>query len=59
MAFAELLDRKTLTAPVSSLQKFISEFLMVYECCQERSWLAGQQPHLVEYVPQAVLLRVL
>mmetsp|Transcript_25469 Transcript_25469/g.84846 ORF Transcript_25469/g.84846 Transcript_25469/m.84846 type:complete len:766 (-) Transcript_25469:223-2520(-) len=59
VAFAELLDRKTLTAPVSSLQKFISEFLMVYECCQERSWLAGQQPHLVEYVPQAVPFKTL
>ncbi|EOD34492.1 hypothetical protein EMIHUDRAFT_455603 [Emiliania huxleyi CCMP1516] len=58
VAFAELLDRKTLTAPapVSSLQKFISEFLMVYECCQERSWLAGQQPHLVEYIMTSVTL---
>jgi len=27
---------------------------MVYECCQERSWLAGMQDHLVHYVPQAV-----
>ena len=27
---------------------------MVHECCQERSWLAGQQEHLVKYVPQAV-----
>jgi len=26
VAFAELLDRKTLTAPVSSLQKLLSEF---------------------------------
>ena len=54
VAFAELLDRNTLYAPVSSFQKFWGEFMMVYECCTERSWLAGQQPHLVEYVPQAV-----
>jgi len=54
VAFAELLNRNTLTAPISSFQKFWGEFMMVYECCQERSWLAGQQPHLVEYVPQAV-----
>jgi hypothetical protein len=27
---------------------------MVAECCTERSWLAGMQPHLVHYVPQAV-----
>ena len=25
---------------------------MVAECCTERSWLAGMQPHLVHYVPQ-------
>ena len=54
VAFAELLNRRTLTSPISSVQKFYSEFMMVVECCQERSWLAGQQPHLVEYVPQAV-----
>jgi len=54
VAFAELLSTHTLTSPVSSFSKFWGEFLMVYECCQERSWLAGQQPHLVEYVPQAV-----
>lgn len=54
VAFAELLHRNTIYAPISSFQKFWGEFLMVYECCQERSWLAGQQPHLVEYVPQAV-----
>ena len=33
--------------------------MMVYECCQERSWLAGQQPHLVQYVPQAVPFKTL
>lgn len=54
VAFAELLNRRSLTSPISSVQKFYSEFMMVYECCQERSWLAGQQPHLVRYVPQAV-----
>ena len=54
VAFAELLNRRSLTEPISSWQKFWGEFMMVYECCQERSWLAGQQPHLVEYVPQAV-----
>lgn len=54
VAFAELLNRRTLYEPISSVQKFWGEFLMVYECCQERTWLAGQQPHLVEYVPQAV-----
>ena len=54
VAFAELLNRRTLIEPVTSFQKFWGEFMMVYECCQERSWLAGQQPHLVEYVPQAV-----
>ena len=48
VAFAELLDRNTLFAPVSSFQKFWGEFMMVYECCTERSWLAGQQPHLVD-----------
>ena len=46
VAFAELLNRRTLTQPVTAVSKFWSEFLMVYECCQERSWLAGQQPHL-------------
>jgi len=54
VAFAELLSTKTLKEPISSFQKFSSEFFMVYECCQERSWLAGQQEHLVQYVPQAV-----
>ena len=54
VAFAELLNRRTLYEPISSVKKFWGEFLMVYECCQERTWLAGQQPHLVEYVPQAV-----
>jgi len=54
VAFAELLDRKTVFDPVNSVKKFWGEFMMVYECCQERSWLAGQQPHLVQYVPQAV-----
>jgi glycerol-3-phosphate dehydrogenase len=54
VAFAELLNTKTLMSPVSSFAKFWGEFMMVVECCQERSWLAGQQPHLVEYVPQAV-----
>ena len=34
--------------------KFWGEFGMVAECCTERSWLAGMQPHLVHYVPQAV-----
>lgn len=54
VAFAELLSTNTLKSPISSFNKFFSEFMMVYECCQERSWLAGQQPHLVQYVPQAV-----
>jgi len=36
------------------LGKFWGEFEMVAECCTERSWLAGMQPHLVHYVPQAV-----
>ncbi|KAL1521617.1 hypothetical protein AB1Y20_021276 [Prymnesium parvum] len=54
VAFAELLSRKTIFDPVGSVKKFWGEFGMVYECCQERSWLAGQQEHLVQYVPQAV-----
>lgn len=54
VAFAELLSTKSLAAPVSSVGKFWGEFKMVVECCQERSWLAGMQPHLVQYVPQAV-----
>jgi len=54
VAVAELLSTKTLTAPISSFSKFMGEFNMVWECCQERSWLAGFQPHLVHYVPQAV-----
>lgn len=54
VAFAELLNRKTLYSPVSSFKKFFGEFGMVVECCTERSWLAGMQPHLVQYVPQAV-----
>jgi len=54
VAFAELLNRKSLMAPVSSVNKFLGEFGMVYECCTERSWLAGMQNHLVHYVPQAV-----
>ena len=54
VAIAELLNRRTLYQPITSFNKFWSEFWMVVECCQERSWLAGQQPHLVEYVPQAV-----
>eukprot|EP00316_Scyphosphaera_apsteinii_P011598 CAMPEP_0119316294 /NCGR_PEP_ID=MMETSP1333-20130426/39315_1 /TAXON_ID=418940 /ORGANISM="Scyphosphaera apsteinii, Strain RCC1455" /LENGTH=743 /DNA_ID=CAMNT_0007321899 /DNA_START=37 /DNA_END=2268 /DNA_ORIENTATION=+ len=58
VAFAELLSQNTLSVPISSLQKFWGEFNMVWECCQERSWLAGFQPHLVEYVPQAVPFNV-
>jgi len=54
VAFAELLNRKTLYSPLSSIKKFVGEFGMVVECCTERSWLAGMQPHLVQYVPQAV-----
>jgi len=54
VAFAELLSTKSITAPIASVKKFWGEFLMVYECCTERSWLAGMQPHLVQYVPQAV-----
>ena len=54
MAFAELLSWQTLGAPVESFGKFWGEFAMVAECCTERSWLAGMQPHLVHYVPQAV-----
>jgi len=54
VAFAELLSWQTLGAPVESLGKFWGEFAMVAECCTERSWLAGMQPHLVHYVPQAV-----
>lgn len=54
VAFAELLNRRTIFEPISSIKKFLSEFYMVYECCTERSWLAGMQPHLVQYVPQAV-----
>jgi len=54
VAFSELLSQKTLTDPFGSMSKFIGEFTMVVECCQERSWLAGMQPHLVWYVPQAV-----
>ena len=37
VAFAELLDRKTVFDPVGSVKKFWGEFMMVYECCQERS----------------------
>ena len=54
VAFAELLSWNTLSAPVESFGKFWGEFSMVAECCTERSWLAGMQPHLVHYVPQAV-----
>merc|ERR1740138_81199 len=54
VAFSELLSNKTLTDPFGSFSKFVGEFTMVVECCQERSWLAGMQPHLVSYVPQAV-----
>ena len=54
VAFSELLSTKTLSNPVGSFSKFWSEFSMVVECCQERSWLAGMQSHLVRYVPQAV-----
>lgn len=54
VAFAELLSPKTITDPIGSVGKFWGEFTMVAECCTERSWLAGQQPHLVRYVPQAV-----
>jgi len=59
VAFAELLSTKTITDPINSIKKFSNEFYMVYECCQERSWLAGQQEHLVHYVPQAVPFKVL
>ena len=52
VAFAELLSWNTLSTPVESFGKFWSEFSMVAECCTERSWLAGMQPHLVHYVPQ-------
>ena len=48
VAFAELLSTKSLAAPVSSVGKFWGEFKMVVECCQERSWLAGLQPHLLD-----------
>lgn len=54
VAFAELLNWKTVSAPIASCNKFFGEFMMVWECCTERSWLAGMQPHLVRYVPQAV-----
>jgi len=54
VAFAELLQTSNFFEPIKSVQKFWDEFLMVYECCQERSWLTGMQPHLVQYVPQAV-----
>jgi len=54
VAFSELLSTKTLQDPVGGVQKFWGEFTMVVECCTERSWLAGMQPHLVRYVPQAV-----
>ena len=56
VAFAELLSTKSITDPVGSVSKFWGEFTMVVECCTERSWLAGQQSHLVRYVPQAVPL---
>jgi len=59
VAFAELLNRKTIFDPIGGFKKFWGEFEMVYECCQERSWLAGQQPHLVRYVPQAVPFKAL
>lgn len=52
VAFAELLSWNTLSTPVESFGKFWGEFSMVAECCTERSWLAGMQPHLVHYVPQ-------
>lgn len=54
VAFAELLSWKSLSQPVAAMSKFWGEFGMVAECCTERSWLAGMQPHLVHYVPQAV-----
>ena len=54
VAFAELLSWNSLGSPVGSFGKFWGEFSMVAECCTERSWLAGMQPHLVHYVPQAV-----
>ena len=54
VAFAELLSWNFFTEPVVSVGKFLGEFAMVAECCTERSWLAGMQPHLVHYVPQAV-----
>jgi len=54
VAFSELLSSKTVYDPFGSVSKFLGEFQMVVECCTERSWLAGMQPHLVEYVPQAV-----
>ena len=54
VAFSELMSTNTLYEPIKSVSKFYSEFSMVVECCQERSWLAGMQNHLVRYVPQAV-----
>eukprot|EP00908_Phaeocystis_cordata_P024720 Transcript_7175.p1 GENE.Transcript_7175~~Transcript_7175.p1 ORF type:complete len:744 (-),score=397.36 Transcript_7175:377-2410(-) len=54
VAFAELLSWKSCSDPVKAFGKFWGEFGMVAECCTERSWLAGMQPHLVHYVPQAV-----
>lgn len=53
-ASAALLSLDLFTSPIETVQEFYSEFMMVFQCHQERKYMLEQQRHLTNWVPIVV-----
>ncbi|KAL7518905.1 hypothetical protein ACHAWX_003712 [Stephanocyclus meneghinianus] len=50
-ASASLLSLKLLTSPIQTVNEFVEEFNMVFQCHQERKFMLDKQRHLTNWVP--------
>mmetsp|Transcript_48819 Transcript_48819/g.118151 ORF Transcript_48819/g.118151 Transcript_48819/m.118151 type:complete len:762 (+) Transcript_48819:211-2496(+) len=50
-ASAMLLSTKLVTNPLATVQDFVSEMKMVFNCHQERKFMMQQQEHLCNWIP--------
>ena len=56
-ATAQLFSWKTLTEPLTAIERYYSEMKMVLHCHQERTYMMETHPHLVNWVPLAIPFR--